>query len=242
MTTLSTSLPLATTRRFYVGLGVVVAVIAFIGFWPTYFGPLLAGKVDKLPLIHFHAAVYVGWLLIFIAQTVFAARRRVDLHIKLGKIGIGYGVIVILVGLLVGFGMFAVHVRAGEVAEAQRRLLGPLVDMLVFAPFFVAAVYHRRRPELHKRLMIVATTTLLIAAVVRMSFLGDPVHPGLVLLIWSSPILLAMSYDFAKRRVVHPVYLLGLAVMTLESPMFRRMARGTDAWQSFSGWLVTFVN
>ena len=242
MTTQSISLPLATTRRFYVGLGGVVAVVAFIGFWPTYFGPLLAGKVDKLPLIHFHAAVYVGWLLIFIAQTVFAARRRVDLHIKLGKIGIGYGVIVILVGLLAGFGMFAVRVRAGEVAEAQRRLIGPLVDMFVFAPFFVAAVYYRRRPELHKRLMIVATTTLLIAAVVRMSFLGDPVHLGLVLLIWSSPILLAMGYDFAKRRIVHPVYLLGLAVMTLESPMFRRMARGTDTWQRFSGWLVTFVN
>jgi hypothetical protein len=114
--------------------------------------------------------------------------------------------------------------------------------MLVFAPFFAAAVYHRRRPELHKRLMIVATTTLLIAAVVRMSFLGDPVHPGLVLLIWSSPILLAMGYDFAKRRIVHPVYLLGLAVMTLESPMFRRMARGTDTWQSFSAWMVTLVS
>jgi hypothetical protein len=242
MTTLSTSLPLATTRRFYVGLGVVAAVIAFVGFWPTYFGPLLAGTVEKRSFIHFHAAVYVGWLIIFITQTVFAARRRIDLHIRLGKISIVYGVIVILVGLLAGFGMFAVRVRAGEVAEAQRRLLAPLVDMLVFAPFFAAAVYHRRRPELHKRLMIVATTTLLIAAVVRLRFRGDPLHPGLVLLIWSSPILLAMGYDFAKRRIVHPVYLLGLAVMTLESPMFRQMARGTEAWQSFSTWMVTLVS
>jgi hypothetical protein len=89
--------------------------------------------------------------------------------------------------------------------------------------------------------MIVATTTLLIAAVSRMRFLGNPGHPGLVLLIWSSPVLVAMAYDFAKRRIVHPVYVLGLAVLTLESPIFRRIARGTETWRSFTDWLVTLV-
>ena len=59
------------------------------------------------------------------------------------------------------------RVRAGEVAAAQAQLLGPLLDMLVFAPLFAAAIYYRRKPELHKRLMIVATTSLLIAAVGR---------------------------------------------------------------------------
>jgi hypothetical protein len=86
MVTRSIPLPFVTTRRFYVGLSLLVAAIAFVGFWPTYFGPLLAGTVDTLPLIHFHAAVYVGWLLIFVTQTVFAARGRVDLHVKLGRI------------------------------------------------------------------------------------------------------------------------------------------------------------
>jgi hypothetical protein len=214
-----------------------------VGYWPSYFGPLVAGTVvDTLPLIHFHATVYVGWLLIFIAQTVFAARGRIDLHMKLGKIGIGYGAFVILVGLIVAFGMFAVRVQAGAIAEAQGRLLGPLLDMLVFAPLFAAAVYYRRKPELHKRLMIVATTTLLIAAVGRMRFLGNPGHAGLVQLVWSAPILLAMGYDFAKRRIVHPVYVLGLALLLLESPILRRIARGSETWLSVSGWLVTFVD
>ena len=124
MVTRSISLPFATTRRFYIGLSLLVAAIAFVGFWPTYFGPLLAGAVDQLPLIHFHAAVYVGWLLIFVTQTVFAARGRVDLHVKLGRIAIGYGVFVVVVGLLVGLGMFAVRVQAGEIDEASGRLLG----------------------------------------------------------------------------------------------------------------------
>ena len=93
---------------------------------------------------------------------------------KLGRFAIGYGVLVIVVGLITAFARFALRVRAGEVAAAQAQLLGPLLDMLVFAPVFAAAVYYRRKPELHKRLMVVATTSLLIAAVGRMQFLGDP--------------------------------------------------------------------
>ena len=204
--------------------------------------PPARGHCRQAALIHFHAAVYVGWLLIFIAQTVFAARGRIDLHMKLGKFGIGYGVFVILVGLLVGFGMFVVRVQAGAVDEARGRLLGPLLDMAVFAPLFAAAVYYRRKPELHKRLMIVATTTLLIAAVVRMSFLGNPGNIGLVMLVWSAPILLAMGYDFAKRRVVHPVYVLGLVLLLLESPLVRRLVRETDTWRSVTERLVTLVD
>ena len=149
----------------YVGLALLSVAIAAVGFWPTYFGPLVAGTVDKTPIIHLHAAVYVGWLAIFVTQAVLAATGRIAAHMKLGRFAIGYGVLVIVVGLLTAFARFAVRVRAGEVAAAQAQLLGPLLDMLVFAPLFAAAIYYRRKPELHKRLMIVATTSLLIAAV-----------------------------------------------------------------------------
>lgn len=242
MVTRAISLPRARAKKFYVGLALGVATIAFVGFWPTYFGPLLAVNADHLPLIHFHAAVYVGWLLIFVAQVFFAARGRIDLHMKLGKFGIGYGVFVILVGLLVSFGMFAVRVRAGAADEASGRLLGPLLDMVVFAPLFAAAVFYRRRPELHKRLMIVATTALLIAAVGRMRFLGSPANIGLLMLVWSSPILVAMAYDFAKRRVVHPVYVLGLVLLLVEGPILRRMGRDSELWRGVTARLVTLVN
>jgi len=75
-----------------------------------------------------------------------------------------------------------------------------------------------------------------------MRFLGNPGHPALVMLVWTSPILLALGYDFAKRRIVHPVYVLGLVLLLIESPMVRRLARGTETWQSISAWFVTFVN
>jgi hypothetical protein len=229
----------AQARPLYVAIGCLAAAIAATGFWPSYFGPLLAGGVDRPLIIHFHATVYVGWLSLFILQTVFAATKRMDLHVALGNIGMGYGALVIVVGLAAAFGMFAIRVHAGEIDEAGTRLFAPLSDMVLFTPLFVAAVRYRKRPELHKRLMVVATTLLLVAAVGRM-----PVGPGpqrlVLLLVWWSPILLAMIYDAIRARRVHAVYLLGLPLLGL------RLAAGltvpnTTAWHEATAWLAGWL-
>lgn len=224
----------------YIGLAVLAIVIAAVGFWPTYFGPLVAGTAVKTPIVHLHAAVYVGWLAIFTTQAVLAATGRVAAHMQLGRFAIGYGVLLIVVGLVTAFARFALQVRAGEVAAAQGQLLGPVLDMLVFAPLFAAAIYYRRKPDLHKRLMVVATTSLLVAAAARMQFLGDARMP-LLHLIWMAPILVAIAHDLVRQKRVHPVYVLGLVVLALEGPLLRQVARDAEPWRSISGWLVTWV-
>ena len=212
-----------------------------MGFWPTYFGPLVAGAADKTPIVHLHAAVYVGWLAIFVTQTVLAATGRIAAHMKLGRFAIGYGVLVIAVGLLTAFARFALRVRAGEAADAQAQLLGPLLDMLVFAPFFAAAIYYRRKPELHKRLMIVATTSLLIAAVGRMQFLGEPrILLGAPDLDGADP-----ARDGARLLAATP------RSSGLRAGPRRARARGTarprtpartsELWLDMSGWLAAWV-
>src|SRR5215510_6479514 len=231
MTTRSIRLPLAGTRRFFIGISLLAVLIAALGFWPTYFGPLLAGTADHPTVIHVHAAVFSGWLALFAAQVGLAATGQIALHRKLGEVGIWYGVLVIIVGLTTAFSQFADRVDAGRLEEAQTRLLAPLTDMIVFPIFFGAAVYYRRKPELHKRLMLVATTTLLVAASLRMGFLPRPMR----LLVWFSPILFGMGYDLIKRRSIHPVYLIGLATLYLLS--MRGALVDTDAWLAFSGWL-----
>ena len=242
MATTAAAIPRTTApRRLYVGIAVLAVAVAALGFWDTYFGPLLAGTVDVPAILHFHAAVYVGWLAIFVTQAVLAATGRVAAHIKLGRVAIAYGLLVIAAGLIAAFGMFALRVEAGSVAEAQGRLLGPLVDMAVFAPVFAAAIYFRRTPDLHKRLMVVATSYLLIAAVGRMPFLGQPRNLVLVHLIWVAPIVLAMAHDFWRQRRFHPVYVGGLALFLLTGPAMRIVARGSETWRGVSDWLVSWV-
>jgi hypothetical protein len=227
-------------RPVYVASACLAAVIAAVGFWPSYFGPLLAGGVDKPAFIHLHATVYVGWLALFIAQTAFAAFRRMDLHIAAGNVGIGYGALVIVVGLGAAFGMFALRVHAGDTADATRRLLAPLADMVFFAPLFIAAVRYRRKPEIHKRLMLVATTLLLVAAVGRMPIGHGPARLLLLLLVWASPILLGMIYDALRFRRAHPVFLLGLAIIGTRLAL-GLLVPGTAAWQATGAWLAGWL-
>ncbi len=228
---------LAASNRFYIALSLLVTAIAFVGFWPTYFGPLFAGTVDKLPVIHVHAAVYVGWLAIFIAQATFAATKRMDLHVRLGNFAIGYGVLVIVMGVTVAISMFAVRMHAGNFEDAAGRLVAPLSDMVFFAPLFSAAVLLRRKPEIHKRLMIVATTLLLVAAVGRMTFVGKP-WP--MLLVWSSPLLLGAVYDVVRRRAIPWIYVLGVGVIAARA-FGTAPVRESAAWHSWTAWLATVV-
>jgi hypothetical protein len=241
MATTAAAVRATAPRRIYVGIATLAITIAVVGFWPSYFGPLLAGGVDKPAIIHFHAAIYVGWLAVFMTQVALAARGRVTLHMKLGRFAIGYGVLVIFAGLLAGIGMFVLRVRAGDAPAAQTAVLGPLMDMLFFAPLFAAAIYYRRRPELHKRLMVVATTSLLIAAAVRMPFLGQPRSMLLLHAIWTAPILVAIAHDFVRQRRVHPVYALGLVLLVLQGPAVRAYIRASEEWRSLSGWLAALV-
>ncbi|MEO8466539.1 MAG: hypothetical protein ABI640_14435 [Gammaproteobacteria bacterium] len=222
----------------YVGITLLVTAIAFVGFWPTYFGPLLAGTVDKLPVIHVHAAVYVGWLAIFIAQAAFAATRRLDLHVKLGNFSIYYGVLVILMGVTAAISMFAVRVHDGHFEEAAGRLVAPLADMVFFTPLFAAAIGFRRKPEIHKRLMIVATTVLLVAAVGRMPLLVARSWP--FLLVWCSPLLAGAVYDVVRRRAIPWIYLLGVGVIAARA-FGTAPVRESVAWHEFTAWLATAV-
>jgi hypothetical protein len=68
---------------------------------------------------------------------------------------------------------------------------------------------------------------------------GPPPSVTLGLLIWTLPVLLAMAHDFVTKRLVHPVYVLGLAVMIamrLVSP------RSFQPWLDFTAWLAAFYS
>ena len=214
-------------RRFYIGLGLFMAMMVAAGFAP-YFGRVLGGTVDKDWLVHVHAAVFVGWIGLFLAQASLAATGRIGLHRRLGELAIGYGVLLIVVGLFASVHQLAGGIAAGEVEKAQRFLLVPLVDMVVFPIFFGAAIAYRKTPDIHKRLMLVATVALLNAAAGRIDMEAFMALKLSYLAIWLSPLIIAMAYDYWKLRRVHPVYLIGTAGLVLSA--FRMRVLETDAW------------
>lgn len=112
-----------TAMRIYVPIGFLCLLIAIAGFWPTYFGPLLAGTPHALPIIHLHAIVFTGWVILVIAQAWLAATRRIALHMKVGKFGMAWGLVVILVGWATAFSRFGDRIHRGQSAGSP----GPAV-------------------------------------------------------------------------------------------------------------------
>ena len=210
--------------------GVMIAMV-LVGFWP-YFRNIGSNAPERPWLIHVHAAVYSGWMVLLLTQVVLVWRRRSDLHRRLGPFGIAYGVGVLVLGLVATIVAPLAHVASGawSLDRAASFLILPIGDMLLFGGFFAAGVIYRRKPEIHKRCMLLATIALMFAPAAR--FAGDW-GPAAILGVWLIPLVIAMGHDLWTRRRIHPAYGIGTAallliftrVLVMESPEWIRVGR-----------------
>jgi len=200
------------TPRFYLNIAVYMAALVIIGFWPSYFAPLLHGNAARPWVIHFHSIVFVGWMALLLVQILLVYRGRIQLHRTLGNIGIAYGALVFILGVVVAFAAPILHLKNGEwqMDRAAGFVLIALRAIAVFGIFFAGSVVYKRKPEIHKRLILLATVALLFAPVGRMI---PPQAGALFLVVWLSPILIAMGRDVVAGDGVHSTFIIGLAVL-----------------------------
>ena len=215
-------------RKFYVALSILMLLLIFVGFWPSYYGPLMRGAVDAPLLLHVHGIIYIAWMALFIAQVTLAARGEIRTHRALGSIGFGYGAFVWVIGVVVSFYASAYNVTSGEwtVDQGAAFLPIPLGDMVLFGSFLLAAYVYRSQPEVHKRLMIMATFAILFAAAFRLQNAGVPRSWAIV--VWYVPLAMAMIYDLVQRGRVHAVYLIGAVVTAIG--LLRLPFGESEAW------------
>jgi hypothetical protein len=232
----------AARSKLYVGLALMIAAVVLVGFSRSFYGTFFADAAHPW-IIHVHAAVYVGWLALLIAQTVLAARGEIATHRRVGKFGIAYGALVWSLGLIVSIAMPVINVRSGRwpMEQGEQFLAIPLGDMVLFGGFFGAAIAYRGKHEIHKRLIILASVAVMFAAVGRAFtnvgvLLGDPdAALGGVparLLLWYSPVLVAIAHDLVTRRRIHPVYFIGVVAMAVA--FLRLPYSQTDHWHGIA--------
>lgn len=212
------SLPRVRRRpRFHGYMAVLMTAIVLGGFWRSYYGPLLRGAASRPWVLHLHGAVFLGWMVLLLAQVALVATGRTAAHRRLGTFGIGYGVLVLIMGLVVSFAAPLLHLAAGEwqMDEAAGFLIIPLGDMVLFGGFFGAAIFYKKKPEIHKRLILLATVALLFAAMGRLTFLLG--RGPIALTFWLSPLLIAIGHEAITKRRVHRVYVAGLAILLIGS-------------------------
>ena len=183
------TLAVATTpqspRRFFVWMAVALALFVLWGFGPSYFlRPFLYTR-DISWVVHVHALVYIGWISLFLVQSMLVARERTDLHRRLGSFGVVWGALVVVVGISTVFATMQPQMRAswetvhGPVASFLWLAWSNAGNPIMFGILFASAIALRRRAQAHKRLMLLACLSLMNAPMARaFDDLGVPIVLG----------------------------------------------------------------
>ena len=238
--------------RFYVRSAAAILAVGVLGFAPTYWVPLARGMLVVPPIVHLHALVFYGWLVLFLVQTRLAAARKFERHRELGVASVSVATAMCFIGVAVAVASMRRGDAQGFGPASRAFAIVPLSTIATFAVTMIFALRHARAAQVHKRLMLVATAPLLSAGIGRWFVLFLAPHvagptPPPPVAVTVLPSLLAdlfivagMVYDRRTRGRVHPVYWIGLAgvvaVQVLRVPLAT-----TGLWLRVADWVQALV-
>jgi hypothetical protein len=218
--------PAAFLRQyFYFCMSLLIAVAVVYGFSHTIGHNLLHASPIPPFVLTIHAIVFPGWVLFFILQTALVRTHNVPLHRTLGWFGLAFAIGVLVVGYMTATGMDRFLLQQHR-TKTPAFLIIQLMDLICFAIPFSLAIYWRRRPEFHRRLMLVASCALTDAAFGRFPFLPDLFSPAGV----DALIFLGILRDLIVDRRIHKVYLYAFPLFILFQIFCVQTYLHTAAW------------
>lgn len=211
---------------FFPGAALVMALVMFLGFAPTFYLRGFVPGANLFPLpghVKFHGVVMTLWYLLFAIQAMLARMGRNDFHQRLGLWGGA-----LAVGMVVSSVDVLLHVvprleAAGlpvaqqiEMFRMDRVVIGGLCNLIAFTVLLLAALLLRRQGASHKRLMYWAFSLNLGAALNANRIFGAWVASwwpsGLpVIAVWA--VLALVLHDLWWTRRVHWATAVGALVM-----------------------------
>lgn len=230
-------------RRLFATVAVIFPLIVLAGFARTYYLKAVFGGAP-LPglLVHLHGALMTIWVGYFISQVWLIRTKNHKVHMNMGMLGIALAILILVVGLMTA----ASSAKYGSQStppnvEPLRFLAVPVVDLVVFAALFGAAIWYKGRPADHKRLMLLTVLNFLPPAVARIPVLSlQALGP---LFFFGVPTIFAfvlIILDTWKNKRLNTVFLIGTIALVASYPL-RIMLAGTDAWMGFATWMTSLV-
>jgi len=231
--------------RFYVGMAITALVIAIVGFGPALIEPS-SRKAPVTLAVAAHGAVFSSWLLLFLTQAILIP-KGIAVHRRLGYLGTGLAALMVVTGYVTSIAM----ARRGYDLSGDLMYTGPdalfilvfqLGDLLTFALLVGAAVWYRRRPDLHKRLMLLAILGTLVPAALTHIWGHSPVLREIkapIILIPLTPLLFAgAAHDRLSHGRIHPVSLWVPLVLLIWTILRAAVIGPSEAWHRIASWLI----
>ena len=202
-------------RNFFLLMVMTIWLGVLMGFVPEIVHHIQQGHPPEPTIVRIHGTVFVTWLCLLTVQVLLIRSKRLDLHRRLGVVGFYLYPAVVVLGLAASV---VVDRRYFGTPDFDPGFLSiQLADMLSFAVLAGAALWLRKTPSAHKRLMLLATIFICDAGFARwwgdglIGLLGHN-YGGLLAALYLGDILLVALlgiYDLATRGRLHPVYIFG---------------------------------
>ncbi len=191
-------------KYFYFLMSLLFAALVVWGFSRTVNQNLFHASPPRPYLLWIHGAAFATWIAFFITQSTLVRARNVSWHRSFGWFGAGLATVMVPLGVTIAIIMARFDTVRLRESGADAFLSIPFYDMIAFGVFIALAIYWRRRPEFHRRLMFIATVGLMDAPVGRFDFLFN--H-SLFYLCLDLLIVLGVLRDLFVDGRVHKVYL-----------------------------------
>jgi hypothetical protein len=230
-------------RRLFAAVAVFFVAAVLAGFGRTYYLKFAFGT-PPLPglLVHAHGILMTAWIVFFIAQVWLIRSKRHAVHMRNGMIGAALAVAMIVVGF---FTAVAAAKNGAAAAPPDIPPLSfmavPMFDLVLFALFFGAAIYYRKQPANHKRLLLLTVLNFLPPAIARIPIASLQAYGPLY--FFGVPTVLAIGlliYDTWRNGRLNKVFLAGSVILIASYPL-RIMLSATEAWTAFAAWLTPWA-
>ena len=215
------------SRYFYLCMAVVMAGLVVWGFSRTVDAGLFHAKPPRPVLLWIHGAAFSTWLLFFIAQSSLVRVRKVNVHRFLGWFGAALAAVMTVLGVTISVVMTRFDTAVLHQKDVEPFMSVPFCDMIVFGTCVALAIYWRRQPDFHRRLLFIATCQLMDAAIGRFDFFFDHslFYTALDLLI-----VLGMLRDRVVDGRIHKVYLYAVPPIVVVQSVAVFLWRVNPAW------------
>lgn len=216
-------------RKYYAFMAFVLLSFMFAGFRMFYLkGQAFPGRPLVPPikwLLIVHGVSMTAWVALLAYQSMLIVRRKPLRHMKLGMIGAGLAVVIFVSGLFLSVKSMQFFPPGMTLwgMTARQFFVVPTVSMLLFGAMVGVAIVYRRRPEIHKPMMLFATVDALGAASGRADFFNRYYEGTFVQHIFGPNLLIL---------IVGAFFVIG----------YRVIARSFDKWFVASYLLVLVVN
>jgi hypothetical protein len=211
----------ASERKFYSRMALFLVAIVLLGFGPSFY---LRGIVPPYPRpnptlppsVILHGAVFTTWMALLIAQTQLISARKHEVHMRLGKAGMFFAILIIPVMYLSAVWQVA---RANQppFTDPLTWTIVPLAVIIPFALLVWNGWRKRRDSQTHKRLMLSAAILVVMGPAVGRLPLAPPTVVGITILFALGFLLFVPLVVWDRRTLgrIHPATKFGIAMAAL---------------------------